>query len=520
MAAAEGRCYGIRGVSYAYSAGVPVLRDVSLELAAGTVHALLGENGCGKSTLIKLLTGVLKPRSGTLYMDDAEVRFASPADAQERGVGVVHQDYNLFPDLSIAQNVIGVGRSLPRHRWTRTVDKARIESEVAEMLDTLGIDLAPGTLVRSLDPAARKFVEIVRALRLRPSFLILDEPTASLEPEGSRSVLALMGRLRDQGLGLAFVSHRLGEVIDIADEVTVLRDGRLVGNAPAADITEERLVEMIIGPQEEKRREAQVAAHESSARDELALSIRDVRLRAGARPVSLDLRCGEILGLTGLLGSGAATVTRMLGGAQPLRGTLEMGGRKARIRDPRGAQRLGIGFIPEDRKAMGAIPVMSVAANISIASLGEVSRAGIVDYWKMRSRAIDYGERFDVRPRSVDVPAGSLSGGNLQKVLIAKWLATDCHVLAIEEPTHGVDIGGKVHVHRLLREFVAGGGAIVVSLSEVDEALELCDRIAVFRHGELVDVLHAADLTRSEVTLMGATDRLEHIVDGGAAPRE
>jgi ABC-type sugar transport system ATPase subunit len=431
---------------------------------------------------------------------------------------VVHQDYNLFPDLTIAENVLGVGKSLPRKRWTRTVDKASIEAEVAAMLERFGIDLAPDMPVRSIGPAERKFVEIVRALRLEPRFLILDEPTASLEPEGSRTVLDLMKRLRDQGLGVAFVSHRLGEVVGVVDEITVLRDGALVANVPADDVTEAKLAELIVGRQEEKRREAEAARRAPATDRPVALRLSDVRLRAGARPVDLDLHRGEILGLTGLLGSGAATVTRMLGGAEPLRGWLEIDGRKVRVRDPREAKRLGIGFIPEDRKARGVIPAMTVAENISLASLGTVTRAGLVDYWAMRERAEEFAERFDVRPRSVDIPVGSLSGGNLQKVLLAKWLATDCEVLAIEEPTHGIDIGGKVHVHKLLREFVSNGGTIVVALSEVDEALELCDRIAVFRHGELVNVLSSSELTHSALTLLGATDQLEHIVAGDTTP--
>jgi ABC-type sugar transport system ATPase subunit len=499
--------------------GVPVLRDVEIELTAGSVHGLVGENGSGKSTLIKLLTGVLKPQLGSPYVDDSEISMASPAEAQDRGIAVVHQDYNLFPDLSVAQNVLGVGGSLPR-RWLGTVDKAKIEREVDRMLQSLGIDLAPDALVRSLGPAERKFVEIVRAMRLHPRFLILDEPTASLEPHGSKSVIELLKRLREQGVGLCFASHRLNEVLDIADKITVLRDGRRIGCVEAGEVTQEKLVEMIVGRHEERRRETVAMQHaKSSDAGSKVLSVRGVALQAGRPPVNFDIERGEILGMTGLLGSGAGTIVRMLGGAEALRGYVEVDGKRVRIRDPRGAERLGIGFIPEDRKASGAIPELSVALNISLASMSEVTRAGVLDYWKMRERGQAQAERLDVRASSVDALANTLSGGNLQKVLLAKWLATESRVLAVEEPTHGIDIGAKVQVHALLRKFVEAGGSIVVSMSEVEEVLELCDRIAVFRHGALVKLVRSDELTHSELTVMGATDRLEEMIEGTESPR-
>jgi ABC-type sugar transport system ATPase subunit len=505
--------YGIRGVSHQYAIGVPVLTDVDFELTAGSVHSLVGENGSGKSTLIKLLTGVLKPQVGELHLDGAPLSLSSPGDAQHHGLGVVHQDYHLFADLSVAQNIMGVGGSLPRHRSGR-VDKRRIEAQVSELLERFGIDLAPDARVRSLDPAERKFVEIARAMRMEPRFLILDEPTASLEPQGSQAVLDLLDRLRANDVGLCFVSHRLNEVMAISDRLTVLRDGRLVDCIPAAGLTEERMVEMIVGGEDPRAQEAQRAP--ATGMRPVVLRTRDVRLQAHADSHGLELREGEILGLTGLLGSGAATVVRMLGGAEPLRGEVEVDGRPAAIRSPRDAGRLGIGFIPEDRKGAGVIPDQSVAVNVSLASLDAVTRFGVVSRQRMRERASSFGRQLDIRARSVESAVNTLSGGNLQKVLIAKWLASGRRILAIEEPTHGIDIGAKAQVHRLLREFVDEGGAIVVALSDVHEALELCDRIAVFRHCALVDVLSSDALTSSQLTAMGATERLETLVEGGA----
>jgi len=506
--------YGIRDASHQYAAGVPVLRDVDFELVAGTVHGLVGENGSGKSTLIKLLTGVLRPQIGELYLDDEPLRLSSPGDAQGHGIGVVHQDYHLFTELSVAQNIMGVSGSLPRRRLTGRVDKRRIEKEVSELLERFGIALAPDARVRSLGPAERKFVEIARAMRMEPRFLILDEPTASLEPQGSQAVLDLLDRLRSRGVGLCFVSHRLNEVMSTADRITVLRDGRLVGCVPCGELDEPRLVEMIVGDVDPR---VEQARHRTVAEDrEVILRTRNVKLERDAPAHGLEVRQGEVLGLTGLLGSGAATVVRMLGGAEPLRGEVEMDGRQARIRSARDAGRLGIGFIPEDRKGAGVIPEQSIAVNISLASLGEVTRFGVVRRPDMRERAGDYGDRLDIRATSVEAPVNTLSGGNLQKVLIGKWLASGRRILAVEEPTHGIDIGAKAQVHRLLREFVDAGGAIVVALSDVHEALELCDRIAIFRHCVLVDVLSSADLTSHQLTAMGAaTERLETMVEGG-----
>lgn len=485
-----------------------MLEAVDFEIKAGTVHGLVGQNGCGKSTLVKLMTGALRPQRGCVYIDDEEVSFAAPAGAQALGVGVVHQDYNLFPDLSVAENVVGVGGSLPR-RWAGLVDRRAIESEVERMLRLLDIELAPDALVRSLDAAEMKFVEIVRAMRLAPRFLILDEPTASLEPQGSERVLALLKRLRDQGVGVCFISHRLSEVLDVCDEITVLRDGALATRVSVGDITVDELVHWIVGAPQESRgpsnghRASEAKPGQGAApAAKPVLGVRELKLRRGQRPVRFDLRRGEILGLTGLVGSGASTVVRMTGGVETMRGHLEVEGRQKRVRNPRDAERLGIGFIPEDRKSAGSIPELSVAVNISLASLDRVGRAGVINYWRMRARAQQFADKLDIRAASIDSAAKTLSGGNLQKVLLAKWLASDARVLAIEEPTHGIDIGAKAQVHGLLREFTRRGGSILVSLSEVEEALQLCDRVAVFRDGGLVVIEDAHALSEAELTLL------------------
>jgi ABC-type sugar transport system ATPase subunit len=500
--------FGIRRATHDFS-GVVVLRDVDFELTTGTVQGLVGENGSGKSTLIKILTGAVFPRSGQLYLGDRGVEFSSPAEAQRDGIGVVHQDYHLFPDLSVIDNVFGVGKAPPRRKWLPLiVDKPRIRRDVHDTLARLGIELDPDALVRTLGPAERKFVEIARAMLLSPRFLILDEPTASLEPSAAQSVLELLGRLRDRDVGVCFVSHRLDEVLRISDQVTVLRDGRRVGAVPRKELTEERLTDMILG----RKQTAERAARRARGTGETVLALHDLQVADGALPVSLEVRRGEIFGLTGLLGSGAARVVRMVGGAEPLRGGIQVAGRTARIRSPRQASRLGIGFIPEDRKAVGLVPEQSVAMNICLASLQQVSSGGWLRLGAVYRRGESFREQLDIRTHSVRSAVKSLSGGNQQKVMLAKWLASQVDILAIEEPTHGIDIGGKRQVQDLLRAFADEGGTIVVASTDVGEILELCDRIAIMRHGSLTDVLSTEELTHYDVTVRGARP-LEEVVE-------
>ena len=517
MEGATGTRFGVRDATHLYS-GVPALQDVSFELDGGSVHGLVGENGSGKSTLIKVLTGALRPSAGTLYLaeggNEREVSFSLPANAQADGIGVVHQDYHLFPDLTVAANVLGISESPPRRRWSRTVDKRALDARVHGLLESLGVDLRADRMVRDLGAAERKFVEIARAMLLKPKFLILDEPTASLEPQASNSVLELLERLRTQGVGLCFISHRLDEVLRIADRVSVLRDGRMVTSAANDGLTEAWLAEQIMGRKPEAmKEEIRQIPHQ------IKLSVQDLELRPGRPPVRFAVRKGEIFGLTGLLGSGAAEIVSMIGGAKPLRGELSVDGASVRIKTPRDASAAGIGYIPEDRKATGLVPDQSIAVNISLASLSKVAGAlGWVRRKLLRERGEEYRTSLDIRTRSVEAPVRSLSGGNQQKVMLAKWLASGVQVIAVEEPTHGIDIGGKVQVHDLLQGFAAAGGTIVIASTDVHEVLAVCDRIGVMRHGALVELLDRKDLTSQKLAVIGATDAsevLESLVEVG-----
>lgn len=522
-----GRRFGVRGAVHDYS-GVVVLRDVDFEMVGGTVHGLVGENGCGKSTLIKVLTGAVRRAAGELYLDDDRIELSSPADAQAHGIGVVHQDYHLFPHLTVTENVFGPGGGLPRRRLTRTVDRRAARAAVAWQLDRLGIDISPQALVGTLGPVEKKFVEIARAMLRRPSFLILDEPTASLEPQAAEAVLELLDRLRSQGVGLAIVSHRLDEILRVADSVTVLRDGRRVAKHATEELDEARLINLIVSeeggtPEPPRRSDAPVRA---AAGAPPVLRVRDLRLRRNAEPMSFAVARGEILGLVGLLGAGPARVVRLIAGAESrgigwgVGGSIEVNGRAARIRDPRAATALGIGYIPEDRKRLGLVPDASVATNISLASLGAVSRFGLVDARSIRRRADECREAMRIRTSSIEAPVSTLSGGNQQKVLIARWISSGIDLLAIEEPTHGVDVGGKAHILQLLRDYADKGGSIVVASTEARDLLELCDRIAVLRHGELVETLTpASGLGRAiaPAELRAQQERLEQLMVGETA---
>ena len=495
--------FGVRGATHDYS-GVVVLRNVNFDIGGGTIHALIGENGSGKSTLIKVLTGAVKPSGGTLILNGDTVSFATPQAAQAAGIAVVHQNYNLFPDMSVEHNLLAGAARPPRSaRALGAVDHARWREHVRRLFDRLGVGLDPRALVGSLGAAERKFVEIARAMLVEPRFLILDEPTAALEPAAAQQVLNLMRTLRDQGLGLSFVSHRLDEVVETADQVTVLRDGACVEHKPVEGLTTRELATMMIGD----RPLQQEAGRAPVKRSDMLVRLRGLRVVEGVNGVDLDLHAGEIVAVTGLLGSGAATVVAMVGGDVPMRGQCEIAGAAASIRSVRDAQKLGIGLIPEDRKARGLVVAQSCAFNISLASFDRVGRPGWLARRRLIRRALDYRDQLDIKMAGPNAPAVTLSGGNQQKVMLAKLLASDVSIMAVEEPTQGVDIGGRSQIHDLLREFVARGNAVLVYSTDLAEVLALADRVGVFRHGALAHMLPTAELTEHQLAALVVGDQ-------------
>jgi ABC-type sugar transport system ATPase subunit len=471
---------------------VVALDDVYFACERGEIHALLGENGAGKSTLVKILGGAQQPDSGTLKFDDAAVKLHGPQDAVARSVAVVHQDYHVWPDLTVAENIIGTLRNPPQRGGF--VRSRAMRREAHDLLERLGIDLDPNRKVRDLDAAEKKFTEIARALAVDATFLILDEPTASLESRESDRLLALLERLRDANHGIILVTHRLEEVVRVANRATILRDGHNAGFVKRDEMTGDVLVEAILGRTPEEPVEPRACGVTP------VLAFEALRTRPEAPRFDLELRGGEILGLTGVVGSGAVEVIRVLAGLVPLDGTLKIAGSPVTLKAPGEGVRRGIGYIPEDRKGAGLALEASVANNIALASLHRISRNGFTDTRARTALADGYRTSLGIRCASVDAPVGSLSGGNQQKVLIARWLASGARIIAIEEPTHGVDIGAKAEIHRQLVAFAEAGGSVIFMSTELRELLAIAHRIVIFHAGSPEAILAHHEATEATIT--------------------
>jgi ABC-type sugar transport system ATPase subunit len=485
------RRFGATGIVKRFGP-VIALNDVSFDCTRGEIHALLGENGAGKSTLIKILAGAQSPDEGTITFDGEPVKLHNPHDAVAKSVAVVHQDYHVWLDLTVAENIIGTLQRPPQR--AAFIRSRTMRREAHDLLERLGIDINVDRKVGDLDAAEKKFVEIARALAVDAAFLILDEPTASLESRESDRLLALLERLRAADHGIILVTHRLEEVVRVADRATILRDGRNAGFVERAAMTGDVLVEAILG----RKPEEPVTPRDCG--DTPVLAFRNVRTRAEAAPFDLDLRSGEILGLTGVVGSGAVHLVRALAGLVPLYGTLSLNGKPLVLKTPGDAVRQGIGYIPEDRKGAGLALEQSVANNIALAALHRISKNGFTDTRARTKLADGYRESLGIRCTSVDAPVGSLSGGNQQKVLIARWLASGARIIAIEEPTHGVDIGAKAEIHRQLAAFAESGGSVIFMSTELRELLAIAHRIVIFHGGAPEAILPHHEASESRIT--------------------
>jgi rhamnose transport system ATP-binding protein len=476
--------------------GVQALRDVSFDLAAGEVHALVGENGAGKSTLIRIITGAETPDSGSLRVQGRSIAAMSPATAKSMGVAAIYQQPSLFPDLTVAENVAlayeraGVWRRIDWHDRTR---------RTIEILDRLDFAIDPERTASSLSMPEQQLVEIAKALGADARILIMDEPTASLGDRETTRLLQVVGRLREQGVGVVYISHRLEEVFDIADRVTVLRDGATVTTMAARDVTRERLIHFMVG-----REAVDVFPKRDGLAGETVLELRHVTSRAaGIRDVSLIVRSGEVLGLSGLMGSGRTELAEVIFGLRAIdMGEVCIGGVPARISSPADAIRVGVAYVPEDRARHGVIGEMSIAANDTLASLSSVSQHGLIDRRAERFSASQHVERLRIKTRSIDERVAFLSGGNQQKVAFARWLAVRPKVLILDEPTQGVDVGAKAEIHEIIGDLAAEGVAILLISSELPEILGLSDRIAIMRQGTLVGALSRAEATPQTILEM------------------
>ena len=453
-----------RGISKTYG-GIHAVRDVSFDVAPAEIHAIVGANGAGKSTLLKILSGVVAPDEGRILLDGRAVAIRSPHGAHQLGIGLVPQETTLCENLSIAENIF-----LGAYRWLRP---AALEADARRRLHDLGLDYDPSLPVSRLSVAQKQLVQIVRALAFDPKVLALDEPTASLS-EGEVEVLFRVLRdLKSRGVTLLFVSHRLKEIQAISDRATVLRDGQCVATVDARATSREDLVRHMAG------RDVVVDREGSAAIGDEILSVRDL---LGA---TFSVRKGEVLGWFGLVGAGRTELARALFGIDPAAGEIRIEGRSVRIASPRDAIAHGIGLVPEDRKLQGLILKMPLGANISLASLPSLSRFGVVFPSRERSVVVEYVDKLRIRCAGAWQAASELSGGNQQKVVLAKWLQTRPKVLILDEPTKGVDLAAKAELQAIVRELAREGAAVILISSELEEVRQMADRILVFRAGRV-----------------------------------
>jgi rhamnose transport system ATP-binding protein len=484
------------------------LDDVSLELRHGEIHALLGENGAGKSTLIKIMTGVQRQDSGEILIAGAPVRVTSSQDAQRLGVAAIYQEPMIFPDLSVAENIF-IGH---RDRG-KIVDRRRMEREAREVLAQLDVRLDVGEPARGLTLAEQQTVEIAKAISLDVRVLIMDEPTASLSAHEVQRLFRIVHTLRQQGVAILFISHRMEEVFEIADRITILRDGRWISTTPRAELTPATAISRMVG-----REVRELFRRERRQPGPLRLSVRGLHREGAFQDVSFDLRAGEVLGFAGLVGARRTDVGLALFGIAPADGgEIALDGTPVTVTSPRDAMALGIAYSTEDRRQLGLVMPLSIAANVSLPSLPRfLSPAGMVRRAEERATAEAFRQRLSIRAASVDTPAASLSGGNQQKVVISKWLETNPKVMILDEPTRGIDVGAKVEVHQLIDDLAARGMAIILISSDLPEVLAMSDRILVMREGRQMAIFdhHEASQERVLSAAMGQSGEIDPAGEG------
>jgi rhamnose transport system ATP-binding protein len=477
----------LAGISKSFP-GVRALSRVSLELHPGEVTALIGENGAGKSTLVKILTGIYQPDQGTIQAAGRPVTFASARDAADAGVTAIHQETVLFDDLSVAENIF-LGHA-PRGRFG-LIDWRAMNAAAAAILDRIGAPIAPDTRLRDLGIASRHLVAIARALSVEARIVIMDEPTASLSHKEIAELYELIGRLKAQGKAILFISHKFDEIFRIADRYVVLRDGERVGAGRIAQTDQDALVRLMVG-----RAVDQIFPKRAAEIGGTVMDVAGYSHPTEFADIGFALRRGEILGFYGLIGAGRSELMQALFGiGRPSRGDLRIGGEPAVIRGPADAIAHGLVYVPEERGRQGAIAGLPIFQNITLPSLPATSRAGFLRLAEEFSLARDYAVRLDLRAASLDQDIATLSGGNQQKAVIGKWLATAPRIIILDEPTKGIDIGSKAAVHAIMSELAARGLSIIMVSSEIPEILGMSDRVIVMREGRI-----AAEFAREGLT--------------------
>ena len=473
--------------------GVPVLRDVDFEVNPGEVHALAGGNGAGKSTLMKILQGVYSKDSGEIFVNGKATKIDTLQEAKAAGIGMVFQEFSLVPTLTVAQNISLT--SEPRTKLGLIDDRAaRVRAR--EILNSMGVDIDPKAEVRTLSTAYWQLTEIAKALVQDARVLIMDEPSASLAKHEVEALFELIERLKSQGIAVIYISHRMDEIYRIADRITILRDGRRLLTKRLDEVTPEQIVEGIVGKQVEGQL---VYKARETVSDEVLLEARDITVGSDLKDVSLTVRRGEIVGLAGLIGSGRTELARALFGVDRIdSGEILIADKQVSIRNPKDAIDAGIVLVPEDRREQGLVLEHSVRENLLLPILDDVKRGMLVDPKRSRDKAEQLIEQFGVKVQDPGKPVNRLSGGNQQKVVIAKWLGTSPKVLILDEPTAGVDIGTKTEIVEMIRELADTGVGVIVISSEYPELLAVSDRILIMRRGAIVEDLNREDIPDEE----------------------
>ncbi|WP_127753336.1 sugar ABC transporter ATP-binding protein [Devosia sp. 1566] len=478
--------------------GVVALDDVSLHLRRGTVHALMGENGAGKSTLMKIIAGIYTPDSGSVRLRGQEIRLKSPLDALENGIAMIHQELNLMPYMTVAEN-IWIRRE-PLNRFG-LVDHRVLNRRTQELFDRLHIDIDPEVQVSSLTVASRQMVEIAKAVSYESDVLIMDEPTSALTETEVAHLFAIIRDLRRDGKGIVYITHKMSELFEIADEVSVFRDGRYIGTHPAAEVTRDEIIRMMVG-----REITQLFPKEEVPIGEVVISVKDLALEGVFADISFDVHAGEILGIAGLVGSGRSNVAETIFGITPATaGTIEVRGEQLDVTSPTVAIHHGMALITEDRKETGCLLMLDIQENMQLAVIQDrFTRAGFVQQGPLSRACEEMSAKLRIKAPSLEEQVENLSGGNQQKVLIGRWLLTGPKILILDEPTRGIDVGAKAEIHRLVTQLARQGVAVIMISSELPEVLGMSDRIMVMHQGRVTGILDRAEADQVKIMDLAA----------------
>lgn len=487
--------------------GVRALDGVHLEVRKGEVHALLGENGAGKSTLMKILSGAYTMDKGEIYWEGQKVEIREPKDAEKLGIGIIYQESNLVPQLNISENV-WLGRELFINKAFNIININEMRRRTNELLNELHLDLDPARPVDGLGVAHQQMVEIAKALSLDVKLLIMDEPTSALTGNEIERLYAVIRKLKERGVSVIFISHHLEEVFEICDRGTVLRDGQYTGTVDLKKTTKDELIQMMVG-----RTLDQQYPKVKTQRGEEALRVESITREGVLEDISFTAYTGEILGIAGLVGAGRTELVQAIFGAFKVdRGSVYVFGKKLRLESPEYAIQAGIGLLPEDRKYQGLVLKLSVMHNVSMASLNKLEHVGLLQLGYEKKRTLDFISKLRIATPSINQLVQNLSGGNQQKVVLAKWLASQSKVLIFDEPTRGIDVGAKVEVYNLMNSLVENGAAVIMVSSEMPELLGMSDRILVIHEGRLTGEFNREEATQEKI-LAAAMGVDEHVAD-------